>query len=92
MKLPEHAFEIARGRWPQITPDTRVVRTDRNFLVVPILVKDERAIMERWQIENALWPSFDQEEIELDMTVNLWPLMRMGYGPRTDTLAIRVVT
>jgi len=84
------AWWLAKERWPQIGTSTRIIRTDRREFVVPILENDTRSIMERWLPPQEYTP-FRQERIQLDRVVNLEPVIAMGYGPKTDVLAVQIV-
>jgi hypothetical protein len=68
----ERALEYARYKWP-ISDDTRIVRADLTEYDLPVKATNG-------------W--VEEETIHLEMVYGFEPITAMGYGPRTDTLAI----
>ena len=91
-ELPPQAYWLAFGRWPGITPETKVVIANWNRMIIPVFEEDTRSLMERWTSpypDNG-WPSFRQEEIVIDRVTGCEPVTGMGYGPETKTLVVRL--
>ena len=81
---------VAKRHWPQISGATRIIRTERPQVAVPIWT-------DKIWVRNGVpaGPVFDQEEIELHRVYHIPPatsdVVAVGYGPRSDTLALRMM-
>ena len=82
---------MAKARWPQIGPDTRIALTPTWMYVVPIVddyFEPGVSVMERWT-RPPLWTSYSQEEIALHETAGIPGIDALGYGVESDTLVIK---
>ncbi len=70
-------WKLARERWPGITYNTRIVNvpvTKARSVIEPVLLGSDGGLC------------FGQEEIEMGRVAGCEPVIKLGYGPKTNTL------
>ncbi len=75
---------LARERWPEITQKTEIYIATTSMVIMPV-VQEVPLTFER--IGDMAF-NFGREEIIPDRVKGLAPIVKIGYGPRTDTLVI----
>jgi hypothetical protein len=78
---------MAKGRWPIREASMQVLFCDRPFLIVPVVNKTIPSSFTDW--EQCKKSFFEQEEIILEKFSDAQGrYLYMGYGPKTNVLAI----
>ena len=77
---------FAKREWPQVSWDTRIATTRASRCSIPVLSGGIKPIWEDCTLADVAM--FDEETIELNRVSGLGPIIKIGYGPRSDTLVI----